>query len=172
MVVVETSSERTPTRILARGNFSLNANGLVSLLLCLGIVTLGLASVLAWNGYWPVLAIAAIQLVLVTWVLIRAWKSAWVFEEISLDADRIHIVHQQHTNRRCCTLESAWADVQVVEADCPWHSPRLVLRSRQQALELGRFLTREEKLQLAKSLSSALAEFTAWRNHRPASLVT
>ena len=163
MVVVETSAKRTPTRILARGNFSLNANGLVTLLVSLGIVTLGLAAYLALNGYWPVLVIAALQLILVALILIRAWKSAWVFEEIYFDESQIHVMHQQYQKRHHYCLKAAWATVGMNKTGVPWHAPKLVLRSAKQAVELGAFLTYEEKLKLVKHLSHALAERSAWR---------
>jgi len=33
---------------------------------------------LALQGYWPVLLIAVVQLVLVAWILVGAWQRAWV----------------------------------------------------------------------------------------------
>ena len=163
MVVVETSADRTLTRILARGNFSLNANGLLTLLVSLGTVTLGLAAYLALIGYWPVLVIAAIQLLLVVWILLRAWKNAWVFEEIRFDENQVHVIHQQYREQRHYCLEAAWATTRIIKTGRLWHSPKLVLRSGKQVVELGTFLAHEEKLKLAKHLSNALTERSAWR---------
>ena len=58
MVVAAESSDGVSVRIVARGNFSLDAGGLLNLLLALAAVTLGLAALLAWQGFWPILLIA------------------------------------------------------------------------------------------------------------------
>ena len=79
MVVASSSRDGTGIQILARGNFSLSAGGLILLLAVLGAVTLGLAGLLALKGYWPILLVAIIQLVLVAWVFVRVWKNAWIF---------------------------------------------------------------------------------------------
>jgi uncharacterized membrane protein len=63
MVVTWQSSDSTRAGILARGNFSLGADGLVTLLLTLAVVSLCLAGLLALQEYWPILLIAVIQLV-------------------------------------------------------------------------------------------------------------
>ena len=104
MVVTWQSSDGTRMSILARGNFSLDAGGLVNLLLALAVVSLILAGLLAMRGYWPILLIAVVQLVLVGWILIVAWKRAWVSEVIDICADRITVTHQRHRKKRRCEL--------------------------------------------------------------------
>ena len=84
MVVTWQNSDKTKARVLARGNFSLGAGGLVNLLLALAVVSLSLAGLLACQGYGPLLLIAVIQLVLVAWILIRTWQRTWVSETIEI----------------------------------------------------------------------------------------
>jgi uncharacterized membrane protein len=163
MVVLGHSSDGAQVRILARGNFSMDARGLITLLLALGLVTLCLAGLLAWQGFWPVLLIALVQLTLVTWLLVRAWEAAWVVEKIEIGADRILVTHQRHRKVRQYELDPAWARIRIEDSDITWYSPRLFLRSRDQEIELGAFLTSEEKTQLAGHLKIALAEYSAWR---------
>ena len=91
MVLTWQNSDRTKASIMVRGNFSLDADGLVSLLLALAAVSLGLAVLLALQGYWPILLIAAVQLALVAWILIRAWARAWVSDVIDISADKITV---------------------------------------------------------------------------------
>lgn len=165
MIAVRDSADSAQACILARGNFSLNASGLISLLLTLGAVTLGLAGLLAFLGYWPILLLAVVQLVLVSWVFIRVWKNAWVFEEITIDADQICIVRQRYRQRTRLCLESAWATIRLEQPAISWYARKLILRCRGQQVELGAFLTDEEKLSLAKHLSHALSRHTAWRTN-------
>ena len=68
-----------------KGNFSLGAGGLLGLIMMLAVLTLILAGLLAWQGFWPVLAIAIIQVILVSWILVRAWERAWQVEIIEGD---------------------------------------------------------------------------------------
>jgi len=163
MITVENSANSARACILARGNFSLKASGLISLLLALGTVTLGLAGLLALLGYWPILLLAVAQLVLVSWVFVRVWKNTWVFEEICVDADRICIVRQRYRQRTRLCLESAWATIRLEQPAVSWYAKKLILRCRGQQVELGAFLTDEEKLSLAKHLSRALSRHSAWR---------
>lgn len=161
MVVTAQSSDGSDVRILARGNFSLDAGGLLNLLLALAVVTLGLAGVLAWQGFWPILLIAIVQVSLVAWILARAWERSWVAENIVVGPERIEITHQRHRRKRQYLLETAWAVVELKKPEVAWYPPAIVLRSRSQALELGKFLTLEEKHQLADSLRRAIAQHSA-----------
>jgi len=161
MVVTAQSSDGSNVRIMARGNFSLDAGGLTNLLLALVAITLGLAGMLAWLGYWPILLIAAVQMALVIWVLLRAWEQSWVAEQVVIGPERIEVTHQRHRRKRQYLLETAWAVVEMRPPPVAWYGPSVVLRSRSQAIELGRFLTLEEKNQLADCLRRAIAQHSA-----------
>jgi uncharacterized membrane protein len=161
MVVTAQSSDGSNVRIMARGNFSLDAGGLIGLLLALAVVTLGLAGLLAWQGYWPVLLIAVLQVMLVIWILARTWERTWVAEQIIVDPERIEITHQRHNKKRQHELATGWAVVELRSPQVAWYGPRIVLRSGTQAVELGRFLTLEEKTRLAEYLRTAIAQHSA-----------
>ena len=163
MVLTWQNSDRTKASIMARGNFSLDADGLVSLLLALAAVSLGLAVLLALQGYWPILLIAAVQLALVAWILIRAWARAWVSDVIDISADRITVTQQRYKRKRRVELDTAWTVVEVKQPEIAWYRPRVQLRSGSQVVELGTFLTSEEKRQLAQYLESAIVEHSAMK---------
>lgn len=156
MVLTAQSSDSTDVCITARGNFSLDAGGLLNLLLALGAVTLGLAAVLAWQGYWPILLIAVIQVMLVAWALVKAWQRSWVVEQIVVAHDRISVTHQRHRQVRRHELDAAWAVVELAPPRVAWYGPRVVLRSRGSRVELGQFLTPAEREQLASQLRRAI----------------
>jgi len=146
---------------MARGNFSLDAGGLASLLLALAFVTLGLAALLAWQGYWPVLLIAMIQVILVVWTLVRAWERCWVAECIDVGPEQIEVTHRRHKAERQSVLETAWAVVEIRPPRIAWYGPDVVLRSGPNALRLGRFLTQEERARLARDLREAIGQHSA-----------
>jgi uncharacterized membrane protein len=161
MVVTSQSPDGSADRIMARGNFSLGAGGLVNLLLALAAVTLGLAGLLAWQGFWPVLLIAVVQLTLVIWILIRAWERCWVSELVVVGPEWIEVVRQRHKKRRHYQLEAAWAVVEQEQPDVAWYGPRVILRSRSKRIELGKFLTTDEKTLLADSVRRAVQKHSA-----------
>jgi uncharacterized membrane protein len=161
MVVTWQNSDKTKVRLLARGNFSLEAGGLVNLLLALAVVSLSLAGLLAWQGYWPILLIAVIQLALVTWILIRAWEKAWVSEVIEICEDSIRVTCQRYREKRQYELATAWTVLELKQSDIAWYSPRIIIRSGTKQVELGSFLTSEEKLQLHKQLQRAIRKHSA-----------
>jgi uncharacterized membrane protein len=165
MIVVGNRENGARIHILARGNFSLNANELILVLLALTAVTLGLAGLLALQGYWPVLMLALAQMILVVWLFIRVWKNAWVFEEIHIDAEKINIVRQRYRRRTRVCLDTAWAAIRLEQPAVAWHASKLILRCKDQQVELGAFLTDDEKLSLRRHLAQALAEHTAWRKY-------
>lgn len=161
MIVTWQNSDGTRARVLARGNFSLDAGGLVNLLLALAVVSLSLAGLLAWQGYWPILLIAVVQLVLVAWILIRTWQRTWVSEVIEICEDSIRVTRQRHRKKRRCELVTAWTVVELKQPDITWYSPRVVMRSGAKQVEVGSFLTGEEKLQLLEQLQSAIRKHSA-----------
>lgn len=161
MVVTSQSPDGSAERILARGNFSLGAAGLVNLLLALATVTLGLAGILAWQGFWPVLLIAVVQLTLVIWILIRAWERAWVSEIIVAGPKWVEVTKQRHKRKRHYQLEAAWAVVALERPEVAWYGPRVILRSRGTMIELGQFLTIEEKEQLDDCVRRAVQKHSA-----------
>jgi uncharacterized membrane protein len=165
MVLLGHSSDGTQVRILARGNFSLDASGLVALLAALGLVTLLMAGLLASQGYWPILLVALVQLLLVAWILIQAWERAWVMEVVEIGGDRISVTHQRYRDKHQYDLNPAWARIRMEKSDIAWYAPRLILRSKQKEIELGAFLTSEEKHRMAAYLRDAIAEHNAWRTH-------
>jgi len=161
MVVTSQSPDGSVERIMARGNFSLGAGGLVNLLLALTAVTLGLAGLLAWQGFWPVLLIAVIQLTLVTWILVRAWERCWVSELVIVGPEQIEVLQQRH--KRTCRhrLDTAWAIVEQERPEVAWYGPRVILRSCSKKIELGKFLTADEKTLLADSVRRAVQKHSA-----------
>lgn len=161
LVLNRRSEDGSHVQILARGNFSLGSGGLVNFLLALAAVTLGLAGLLAWQGFWPILVIAVVQLVLVSLALIRAWKLSWVQEHIEIGATAITVRHQRHKRVRKCQLDPAWSVVEVRQPEVAWYGPRVFLRSGRRAVELGTFLTSDEKWQLVECMSKAIEKHSA-----------
>ena len=163
MVEREVCVERARTRIVARANFSLSGNGLLAGLGVLAALSLTIAGLLAWQGYWPILAVALVQLAVVSVLLVRAWQTAWVQECIEFSDGRISVVRQRHDREQVYGLDGHWARVWLQQPRHPWYAPRVLLRSCGRELELGGFLNVEDRARLAEFLQDAVTRHGAWQ---------
>jgi uncharacterized membrane protein len=136
---------------------------LVNLLLALAVVSLSLAGLLAWQGYWPILLIAIIQLVLVSWILVRTWERTWVSEVIEICEDSIKVTRQRHRRKRRYELATAWTVVELMQPDVSWYHPKIIMRSGTKQVEVGSFLTGEERLQMFEHLRRSIEKHSAMR---------
>ena len=87
--------------ILAKANFSLTLHQLLQVILGLALLTLAIAAFLALQGYWPVLVIALLQVLIVALTLYTAWRNSWSSPSVGTS-----------TGRRCgadATRSCAWA---------------------------------------------------------------
>lgn len=166
MVIVEHSADGPWVRIQARSHFSLGVGGLLALITTLSALTLAVAVVAAWQGYWPVLAIAILQVVILGKVFVRAWKSAWSVETITIDPDSIAVLQEQYAASSRLELNPAWARVILRQSAVRWHPPALWLQSGRTRVELGSFLNAGEKRELAQALNRAVGAHSAWRHQK------
>lgn len=166
MVIVEHSQDGHWVRIQARSHFSLGIGGLLTLIATLSALTLALAVVAALQGFWPVLAIAIVQVVLLGVVLVRAWKSAWFVETVTIDSDSIAVLQEQYADSKRLVLGSAWARIIVRQPAIRWYPPTLWLQSGETRVELGTYLNAGEKSQMAEALRRAVGTHSAWRHQK------
>ncbi len=163
--MIEVSHE-TPAdnrcRILARANFSLSLSHLLKVILALSLGTVALAAFLALQGYWPILPIALLQSVLVSLALFRAWRETWAQDLIEVDDQVISVTRRTAVDTFTCKLQTGWARVELRRDSIDWYPPRLMLHSAGQRVELGRFLNRKERIDLAGHLRQALSHRTVW----------
>lgn len=164
VVIVEHSQDGRWVRIQARSHFSLGVGGLLTLITTLSALTLALASVAAWQGYWPILAIAILQVVILGKVLVWAWKSAWTVETITVDSDSIAVLKEQYAASSRLELDSAWARVILRQPKARWYPPTLWLQSAGTRVELGAYLNTGEKRELANALGQAVGAHSAWEH--------
>lgn len=144
----------------------MGVGGLLFLVVSLSGLTLLLASVAAWQGYWPILAIAVLQVLLLAAVLVRAWKSAWAVETITIDPKFIAVLQEQHTGSSRLELDTAWARVILQQPAVRWYPPALWLKSGDTRVELGAYLNAGERRELAEALAKAIGSYSAWQHQR------
>ncbi len=144
-----------PHRSLPREGF----HALIAVLVAANLV-IGLPLFLL--GAWPVVGFMGLDIALVAFLFRLNYKSGRLSETLRLtDADLIVTRIDPGGVVEETRLESAWLRVEM--DDPPEHDSRLTLISRGNRLVVGRFLTPEERLEVAIELRAALARMTTRR---------
>lgn len=117
-------------------------------------VTLLIASVFSWLGYWLISPFAGFEVGVLAWAFNAVGKQAGDYESIRICDDEILIERRQGKSLQRRTLNRQW--VKLVLVGRPGGNIRLALRSYGQETELGAYLTDEARLELAKALQTCI----------------
>lgn len=146
------SADKAPFRLVSTPPNSLGAGGCRLLAgLLVGAAAVG-SVVFAMMGAWPVAGFLGAELLLAAWLIARHSKrSAAAIEEVALEGGRV-VVRARDTRGRetRAELDAYWARLER-PAD-----GRVLLVSRQRRVEVGRFLSDEERDAFAAALADAL----------------
>jgi uncharacterized membrane protein len=108
-------------------------------------------------GAWPVLPILGLEVAFVlALVVLHARRSARTMEMVVLTPGRLSVTRTDARGRREeVQLDPYWA--RAVHEENPAHAGVLRVESRGRSVEIGRYLTAEEKAGLQRALAEALA---------------
>ena len=134
---------------------SLGPAGFLVLMSALCACSFAIGLVFFLSGAWPVVGFLGID-VLVVYVAFRLnYRAARAFETVRLTPTELAItLVDRHGRGRRITFQPYWLAVDMDEP--PRRDSRLTLRSHGRRLEIGRFLTPQEKVDLARRLRQAL----------------
>jgi len=118
-------------------------------LVCL--VTLGIAAVFTVLGFWPVLPFAGAEILLLAWALKSSMDRRFERESIDISDAEIVVEYSRGSPQRV-VFPRHWARVKIRRPKSPLHRGQLVIESHGRAHEVGKFLTEEERRQLAAEL--------------------
>lgn len=157
-VVIETrrsSQSRQSGFIEARSNLSMSLDRLAAVFLGLSAVTLLVALGPALLGFWPILVVAVVHLIVVGWCMRLAWRGNWARERLIIDRDRLTIEHFDVRQATRSQWPRAWVRVEVEEQRMGERRVVVTCHGRRQVI--GSFLPTGEKLALARALREHLA---------------
>jgi len=111
-------------------------------------------------GAWPVIGFCGLELLLLYLAFRVNYRAARACERIRLSDTGLEIVHMNADGAvaRAWRFPPNWLRVTLDEP--PDHDSPLLLSSHGRSLSVGRFLTAEERMELAQALRAALAR---WR---------
>ena len=115
-------------------------------------IVAGIATAL---GYWPVLPFAGAEMLLLAWALRSNMQRRFEHETIDISDAEVVITYSRGEPARV-VFPRHWARVKIRRPNSPLHRSRLVIESHGRAYEVGKFLTEEERRQLAAALRSQI----------------
>ena len=146
---------QSPTLFEARSSplNSLDTRGfqIVSGLLILGFTFSG--TVFTLMGAWPVLVFAGVETLLVIGLLAGYRRhAARSLETVTLSQGELTIRRRDGKRREEASFDPFWARLR-------WEDTRLFVGHRSRVIEIGRFLTPEEREDLAQNLTDVLRRY-------------
>ena len=113
--------------------------------------TFGIATVATVLGFWPVLPFAGAEMLLLGWALHSNMQRRFEREHIEVTESEVIIEYSRGFPQRV-VFPRHWAQVKIRRPKSPLHRGQLVIESHGRGHEVGKFLTEEERRQLAAQL--------------------
>lgn len=145
-------------RIELAPNCSLTSQGARVFVGSLAVVTFAVALYFTARGLWPVLPFAGLEIGLLAWAM-RASLRNGLRREVIIVSDETVTVECGVPNRMSLVVFARhWARVKLRDPQRSQHPSRLIIESHGRACEVGRFLTEEERRDLASRLQSLVGK--------------
>lgn len=141
------------SRIEICSNLSVTLDRLAGIFLLISAATLGVALLPTLLGYWPIMAIAIVHLMIVGWCFRLAWRGHWARQDIEIDDEQIRVDSRTARGRQQQIWPAGWVRVERVERGSEL---RVYMALHQRRIEIGRFLPSFERDQAAELIAAAL----------------
>lgn len=116
------------------------------------VPTFALAGLFTWQGFWPVLAYAIVEIALLIWALHLSMRAGQRRETIMINEESVTITRRGARPEAASVFPRHWTRVTLHAPLAALHPSRLMLESHGRACEVGRFLTEDERRALAVRL--------------------
>jgi len=154
---VEAAAEKPPARFdaILQPHTSLEPRGFMLVMALVGVTSFiaGVAFVIA--GAWPVFGFFGLDVALVYLAFKMNYRDARRYETVTLTDDELTVRKVEPSGRRkTFHFQPYWLQVDL--DDPPGPGSELMLRTHGSALEIGKFLTADEKADFARALRAEL----------------
>ena len=144
-----------PHRSLPRKGFA------IFVLVTFALITLPLYPLLGTVLLWGLLPFLLLAVAGVWWGLERSYRDARLSEELTIGRDKAHLVRvEANGQRREWSCESYWARVQLHQTGGPVPD-YVTLSGKGREVEIGAFLSQDERRALYDELATALRQVAA-----------
>jgi uncharacterized membrane protein len=141
--------------ITARPNCSLSGKGRWGILVAVAAVSFGIAAGFAWVGAWLVLPFAGLEILLFGLALHVISRSAGDYEYIAINGNCMRLEQRFNNRTTHNEFQCYWAQVILQSAALGGHC-RLFVRSHGKQVEVGRFMSDEQRIELASQLKQRI----------------
>jgi uncharacterized membrane protein len=134
---------------------SLSSRGAALFFASVCVPTLGIAGAASVLGYWPILPFAGAEIALLAWALKTNMARRFEHEHIEVTETDVIIECSHalgHGTARRIVFPRHWSQVKIRRPKSLLHRSQLVIESHGRGHEVGKFLTEEERRQLAAQL--------------------
>jgi uncharacterized membrane protein len=150
----------TPFEAVLYPNPAMPSRAIAVLFVAVAAVSTALGAAFAMAGAWPVTGFLGLDIVLLALAFRVCVRRSRCVELIRLDEHGLHVCRRQHARPESrWRFEPYW--VRVGMDDPPRSHSQLTLSSHGKRLRIGQFLTPDERLDVARALRRALADYHA-----------
>lgn len=153
--MVRTDVSATQWVVTTQPNVSLSYGHRLLCFTAIGATTLGVALMFAFHGIWMILPFAGLEIALLGWAFHHLNCHAHDFERITFDANSITIEAHDHKIVYRTEFQRYWVRV-ILRVSPITRRARLYLRSHGREIEVGRFMSDEERASLARRMRARL----------------
>ena len=121
------------------------------------LVTFGVAGAATLLGFWLVLPFAGAEMLLLGWALRSNMQRRFQRETIHITETEV-VIEDTSANPLRIVFPRHWSRVKIRRPKSPLHRSQLVIESHGRSREVGKFLTEEERLQLADELRQLVGD--------------
>lgn len=136
-------------------NRSLSHSGFRAIVVTQGFAVLAIAGIAAWQGNVFALPIAILQTVLVTLCLRYVWRCSGCGEMITLDRRQVQVAPLGSAGATA-RFDTYWARLRLERASRECRRQRLLIGSHGRTVEIGAFLSDDERHALKQELAVLL----------------
>ena len=146
------------TRIDIAPHCALSPRGASLFFLSVCCVCLGLAGILAWLGFWPILPFAGLELIVLAWALRSTLQRRYQAQSIVVTDSEVIVEETSRKSRSHMVFPRHWAQVKLRVTPSPLYPSRLLIESHGRRCEVGSFLTEQERRGLAQRLKRLIGK--------------
>jgi uncharacterized membrane protein len=144
-----------------RPNQSLSWRGAVRIYTVIALCCLGIGIAFAMHGYWPVLPFAGFEVIVLGIAFYLCLLRSQIREVITVNAAVVIVEKGRQQPQERWECPRAWARVALEHSAIAWYPMRLTIAFQGRRVEIGQFLTDEERSVLADELQQMIGK-TDW----------
>jgi uncharacterized membrane protein len=120
------------------------------------LTSFGIATLMAVHGFWPVLPFAGLEMLVLGWALRVSLANGHVVQRLAVSQDTVRVDCSSPGGEQHLVFPRHWTTVTLRAPYTALHPSRLLIQSRGRAVEIGGFLTEEERRGLAARLKQMI----------------